>query len=143
MCTSIPKKNFTPFCLSVNIVFNHRCTYGVMAAVWVDGERSRIAAEMLAREAGAVLDVEAGALVVLQARRGTVQARSGVVANQLRLIGGTDDRSLGRVAKHVVISLPHGARLTLYQPQTTHDDHQSDLRQKIHCYCTLETTVVE
>ena len=107
-----------------------------MSAVGVDAERSGIAAEVFARETGAVLDVEAGALVVLQARRGTVQARPGVVANELRLIGGTEDRSLGRVAKHVVIRLPHGARLTSHQPQTTHDDHQrSDLTQTQHCFC--------
>ena len=106
-----------------------------MAAVRVDAERSGIAAEVFARETGAVLDVEAGALVVLQARRGTVQARPGVVANELRLIGGTEDRSRGRVAKDVVIRLPHGARLTSHQPQTTHDDHQrSDLTQTQHCF---------
>jgi len=47
-----------------------------MAAVLVDGEGTRIAFEMFAREPGVcsadVLEVETGALVVLQARGGTV-----------------------------------------------------------------------
>ena len=53
-------------------------TYGVMAAVWIDGERNGIAFEMFARERRArtadVLVVETGTLVVLQAHGGTVKA---------------------------------------------------------------------
>jgi len=46
-----------------------------MATVWVNSELKRIAFEMLAREATTdVLVVETRALVVLQARCGTVQA---------------------------------------------------------------------
>jgi len=45
-----------------------------MATVWVNGELKRIAFEMLACESAAdILVVETGALVVLQARCGTVQ----------------------------------------------------------------------
>ena len=54
-----------------------QCTYSVMAAIRIDGERNGIAFEMFARErrAGAadVLIVETGALIVLQAHGGTVK----------------------------------------------------------------------
>jgi len=46
-----------------------------MATVCVNGKLNRIAFEMLACEAAAnILEVETGALVVLQARCGTLQA---------------------------------------------------------------------
>jgi len=50
-------------------------TYGVMAAVWVDGERKGIANEMFTKPGTSTedfLEVETRALVVLQARGGTV-----------------------------------------------------------------------
>ena len=48
-------------------------TYRIMATFRVDSELNRIAFEMLACEAAAVLEVETGALVVMQAGCGTVQ----------------------------------------------------------------------
>ena len=107
-----------------------------MATSLVNGEFHRIICEMLAWAAWCwrdveILEVETGALVVLQACRWTVKAWSDVSENLLWLIGRTQDWSRRRVAKYIIVSHSDGAWLTLYQAQTGNQQCSWDV---IHCF---------